>query len=112
MPRGDRTGPAGMGSMTGRRVGFCAGYNAPGFITPGYCGAGYGRGCGRGYGRGMGYDRGAGRGISRMGYGPSNIIQTGKFDDKAVMTDQVRFLEEELEIARKQLAEIEKADGK
>lgn len=108
MPRGDRTGPAGMGSMTGRRMGFCAGYNAPGFMTPGYCGAG----CGRGYGRGMGYGRGAGRGIGRMGYGPVNSVQTVKFDDKGVMTDQVRFLEEELEIARKQLAEIEKADGK
>jgi hypothetical protein len=31
MPRGDGTGPAGMGPMTGRGAGFCAGYHAPGF---------------------------------------------------------------------------------
>ena len=35
MPRGDRTGPAGMGPMTGRAAGYCAGYAAPGFMNPG-----------------------------------------------------------------------------
>ena len=34
MPRGDGTGPAGMGPMTGRRAGFCAGYATPGFLNP------------------------------------------------------------------------------
>ena len=34
MPRGDRTGPAGMGPMTGRAAGYCAGYAAPGFMNP------------------------------------------------------------------------------
>jgi len=34
MPRGDRTGPTGMGPMTGRAAGFCAGYPAPGFMNP------------------------------------------------------------------------------
>jgi hypothetical protein len=34
MPRGDRTGPAGMGPMTGRAAGYCAGYPAPGFMNP------------------------------------------------------------------------------
>jgi len=31
MPRGDRTGPDGMGQMTGRGLGYCAGYDSPGF---------------------------------------------------------------------------------
>lgn len=31
MPRGDQTGPMGMGPMTGRAAGFCAGYQTPGF---------------------------------------------------------------------------------
>jgi len=53
MPSGDRTGPAGWGPMTGRRRGYCAGYNAPGFVSPGP-GMGYGRGGGRGLGRGWG----------------------------------------------------------
>lgn len=44
MPRGDGTGPMGMGSMTGRALGFCAGYPHPGFA------AGQGRRMGRGFG--------------------------------------------------------------
>ena len=34
MPRGDGTGPAGMGPMTGRAAGYCAGYSIPGFLNP------------------------------------------------------------------------------
>jgi len=34
MPRGDGTGPNGQGPMTGRRMGFCAGFNMPGFMNP------------------------------------------------------------------------------
>lgn len=33
MPGGDRTGPAGLGPMTGRAAGYCAGYPAPGFTS-------------------------------------------------------------------------------
>lgn len=53
MPRGDGTGPLGQGSMTGRAAGFCAGYNAPGFMNAGL-GGGFGRGRGF-WGRGRGY---------------------------------------------------------
>jgi len=34
MPRGDRTGPGGMGPMTGRAAGFCAGYSVSGYMNP------------------------------------------------------------------------------
>jgi len=55
MPRGDRTGPWGLGPRTGRAAGYCAGYPVPGFMnpTPGF-GRGYGRGYGREFGRGWG----------------------------------------------------------
>lgn len=33
MPGGDRTGPMGMGPMTGRAAGRCAGYGAPGSMN-------------------------------------------------------------------------------
>ena len=89
MPRGDRTGPAGLGPMTGRAAGFCAGYPMPGYMNPatgragfygvgtpvvGPYGAGYGmpygnrvnlwlrRSFGFGFGRGLGRGRGWGRG--------------------------------------------------
>ena len=53
MPGGDGTGPAGMGPMTGRAAGYCAGYPVPGFMNPiaGQGSWGYGRGM-RGGGRG------------------------------------------------------------
>ena len=94
MPRGDRTGPAGMGPMTGRAAGFCAGFPVPGYINPilgraGFYSSGmavnkpyaagfygYGMPYGgwavqrfrRGFGFGGGFGRGRGRGRSRFGY--------------------------------------------
>ena len=51
MPAGDGTGPMGMGPITGRAMGYCSGFQAPGFAN-----AGFGRGfAGRGavpFGRG------------------------------------------------------------
>ena len=62
MPWGNGTGPAGMGPMTGRGAGFCAGYSVPGYANP-VGGGGYGFGFGRGGGRGRG-----GGGGRRSGY--------------------------------------------
>ena len=53
MPGGDGTGPGGMGPMTGRAAGYCAGYSAPGYMNP-IAGRGYG-----GWGRGGGGRYGA-----------------------------------------------------
>jgi len=51
MPFGDGTGPAGLGPMTGRAAGYCAGYPVAGYMNPipgrGYFGGGFGGG-GRG----------------------------------------------------------------
>jgi hypothetical protein len=50
MPGGDRTGPAGMGPMTGRAAGYCAGYPGPGYVSPApMWGSGWGGGRGRGW---------------------------------------------------------------
>jgi hypothetical protein len=92
MPRGDRTGPSGMGPMSGRAAGYCAGYAVPGYMNSyggrpaagaplayppawgpaaypdgQYGGAGYPaygrfRPMGHGFGRGRGGGRGRGRG--------------------------------------------------
>jgi len=43
MPLGDGTGPRGLGPMTGRAAGYCAGYPVPGYMNP-IPGFGYGRG--------------------------------------------------------------------
>jgi hypothetical protein len=34
MPGGDGTGPRGVGPMTGRAAGYCAGFPVPGFANP------------------------------------------------------------------------------
>jgi len=50
MPGGDGTGPMGMGPMTGRAAGYCAGYPVPGYMNPlGRRFFGFGRGGGRGW---------------------------------------------------------------
>ena len=46
MPNGDRTGPDGRGPMTGRGMGYCNGFQTPGFMN-----SGFGRGFRRGFGR-------------------------------------------------------------
>ena len=53
MPFGNGRGPAGIGPMTGRGAGFCAGYPVPGYANTipgrGFGGVGFGRGGGRGH---------------------------------------------------------------
>lgn len=62
MPRGDGTGPIGLGEMTGRGVGYCAGYEMPGYGNP-IPGRGFGAGFGGGARfRGLEFTRGAGFG--------------------------------------------------
>lgn len=65
MPRGNGRGPQGMGPMTGRGAGVCAGFGTPGYgnRAGGGFGFGGGFGCGRGGGRG-----GFGRGYRNMFY--------------------------------------------
>jgi hypothetical protein len=95
MPRGDGSGPAGMGPMTGRAAGHCAGYGVPGYMNPyggrvaasrfmayppqwspgvypagpygsgGYPAYGRFRSLGRGFGYGLGFGRGRARGRGR-----------------------------------------------
>ncbi|MGQ9672255.1 MAG: DUF5320 domain-containing protein [Candidatus Aminicenantales bacterium] len=67
MPLGDRTGPWSLGPMTGRAMGYCAGFPFPGFRSRGY---GFGRRFrfGRGFSRALGL--GIGRGWRRAGFLP------------------------------------------
>ncbi|MCD6153485.1 hypothetical protein DRQ29_02850 [bacterium] len=120
MPGGDRTGPAGMGPMTGRAAGYCGGYQAPGFANPigGFGrGAGFGRGGGWGYrnqfyATGLtGWQRGAygypyyGR-VTPYGtpYGPAATKQ----QELDALKGQAEYLEDSLEGINKRIAELEK----
>lgn len=71
MPGGNGTGPMGMGPMTGRAAGYCAGYPAPGFANPvsPRLGLGFGRGRGRGLRGFTGYPYFGFGGMPYAGYG-------------------------------------------
>jgi hypothetical protein len=121
MPRGDRTGPTGLGPMTGRRAGFCAGFGMPGYTNP-VPGRGFGMGFGRGRGawsRGFG---GGGRGWRNMFYASSQpgwmrfgaVTPVGDSDpelEKKTLQNQADYLQNELDSIRKRLEEIDKEAG-
>jgi len=104
MPRGDGTGPAGMGPMTGRGAGYCAGYAAPGFARPGF-----------GRGMGMGFRRG--RGGYRMQYMPPvypdnpapPAVDMTPEENVQMLKNQAAQLSQTLENINKQIAELEKS---
>ena len=115
MPRGDGTGPAGFGPMTGRRLGYCAGYGRPGYMTPGF---GWGRGFGRGWGRGFGWRGWWGR---YWGY-PADYFSPFQYstrvptaaeekeilkEEKEVLTDELEVLKEEMKAIEERLKELE-----
>jgi len=98
MPGGDRTGPLGMGPMTGRGAGFCAGYRLPR------------RAFGMGFGRGRGFNRMFGfAGIPAWpyyeypNYGSANVPAV---DEKEFLSKQADFLENQLEQVKKHLKEL------
>jgi Family of unknown function (DUF5320) len=113
MPRGDRSGPNGMGSMTGRGSGFCNGFNAPGYMNSG---AGFGRGRGRGrgigggqYGYGAGYGAGRGYGLAAAPYAVPMAPVEGysKGAEKGYIENEVSFLKNQLKALEGRLADMQ-----
>ena len=111
MPGGDRTGPRRLGSMTGRGLGCCTGYDAPGFTK----GSGMGRGRGWSQGRGFGYGRGGGGGYRPLIYTPihasypSRIPQPISPENQLVMLKQEKeYLELEMKGMKSAIDEISK----
>ena len=118
MPGGDRTGPTGMGSRSGRAAGFCAGYGMAGYtnVAPGG-GGGMGFGRGRGFGgRGVG---GGGHGWRhrfhatglpgwmRFGGYPIPQLEPDQELEKQDLKNQAKALQSELNMIEKRLGELE-----
>jgi len=117
MPGGDRTGPAGLGPMTGRALGYCAGYDSPGYMKgPGMgFGRGWGRGGGFGYGRGFWYGRGRGWGYRAPIYAPvypsyqTGIIPTVTPENQLNLLKQEKeYLESQIDGMNNAIADISK----
>jgi len=106
MPRGDGTGPRGLGPMTGRAAGYCAGYSTPGFANS-YGGR---MGMGRGYGRGFGF----GYANQVPYYNPP--VYGGSYYQPSIepkqeigaLSNEANMLKEQLEAINKRIAELEK----
>ena len=139
MPGGDGTGPGGMGPMTGRAAGYCAGYSMPGFMNP-IPGRGFGFGRGRAFGRGLGMGFRGGRGSFGgfragwagygavpygvpYGYGASPVPYGGTMgvpygvtptsqQEMDALKGQSEYLEDALDGIRKRIAELEKEEKK
>lgn len=98
MPGGNRTGPLGMGPMTGRGAGFCAGFAAPAFMKS--MGAyGIGRGYGRGFRRMYGF-------MGFPNYGGAYTPELRATEEKEFLNNQVNFLENQLLQVQKRLQEL------
>jgi hypothetical protein len=115
MPFGDGTGPMGMGPMTGRAAGFCAGYGMPGYMNPGF-GRGFGRGFwGRGRGGGRGWRRrawafgypGWGYPVGPMAYGPAAAPSTEQ--ELVALKQQAEYMQGTLQEINERIKELEKA---
>ncbi|MEE9525811.1 MAG: DUF5320 domain-containing protein [Candidatus Woesearchaeota archaeon] len=91
MPNKDKTGPEGMGPMTGRGLGPC--------------GSGQARGFGRGQGRGMGYRR---MGFRQVGF--AQPVELTKEQENKILEAEKAELEAKLESIKKKLFPNKKVD--
>lgn len=111
MPGGDGTGPAGMGPMTGRAAGYCAGYRVPGYANPvgGRRPFGFGRGAGRGF-RNRYYATGV-PGWRRAPYGwdapQGYYAQPDSQEEMQFLRDQADFLKKQLEDVQNRISTLE-----
>lgn len=97
MPRGDRTGPLGLGPRTGRGAGYCAGYPVPGFMNP------YGFGRGTGFGLGWGW-----RWVPPFYPTPSPFYAPSPAQEAAFLKAQAEALKESLRRIESRLKELDK----
>ncbi len=114
MPGGDRTGPLGQGSRTGRGLGYCTGNPAPGFTAGS---GGWGRGWGGRFGGGFRGRRfgGYGRGWGAWAPAAYPYPYSGAPDPEAerrTLQDQATFLQRQMDDIQQRLASMEKATGR
>ena len=131
MPGGDGTGPMGLGPMTGRAAGYCAGYDVPGYMNPipgrggwGRGRGGWGRGGGRGFrnrfwATGMTGPQRAAMGMAPYGAGPYGMPPYPAFTPPTrdqqleALKAQAQYFEDALSDIRKQMDDLkaEKTDA-
>ena len=124
MPKGNRTGPQGQGSGTGRAAGYCEGNDSPGYVNR-ETGFGFGRGRGHGHGgRGWrhqlqatgktGWERAQSDLPSGGGVAPTAANASGPPEENTEaqqLRQQLGALQDELTVVQQRLHQLEnKAD--
>ncbi len=121
MPGGDGTGPSGLGPMTGRAAGYCAGYPVPGYMNPipGRGRGGFGRYWGRGRGRGRGgFGRGFGwpgafypyaYGTAAYGGYPYAAAEVTPQQEASMLKEEARAMQDEIKAINERISELESA---
>lgn len=114
MAYGDGSGPASMGPMTGRGLGFCAGYGQPGYMAPLP-----GRGAWHYGGRGMsarGFGGGGGRGFRNRFYATgltgwqqayAGYAAAAPEQELDALRNQVKFMEDSVRKTQERIQELE-----
>lgn len=107
MPRGDGTGPAGMGPMTGRAAGYCAGFAAPGYANSASR-LGLASRRGRGAGRSRGLTRTARMQIPVRPVAPQGGPQQGPVQQRENLSrdQRIQALENQLAALEEQLGRL------
>lgn len=116
MPRGDGTGPNGLGPMTGRAAGYCAGYQVPGFMNNAVPGRGFGRGFGwgRGYGRrfvpnyGLNYQTAPFAPNNGVGYNSPNNPNYNNTGAEVTKENEIDYLKNTAQALKEELKAVEK----
>jgi len=127
MPFGDRTGPTGLGPMTGRSDGFCAGYPMPGYMNPmpgrgfrpfggrGWFGSGRGRGFRNSYwATGLtGWQRAAMGFPGAYGFAaPVPPNEPTREQELSALRSQIKFMEDSIKAAQESIQELEREKDK
>ena len=123
MPRGDGTGPMGLGPMTGRAAGYCAGYAIPGYMNPvpgrGYFGRGrgfFGRGGGRGrrnwyYAAGFPGWAGTSMGMPAFEGAYPYAAEVSPEQEADILKNQADILKRQLDDVQSRISILEKAQA-
>lgn len=101
MPGGDKTGPSGMGPMTGRQMGFCTDHDHPGYVI---------------HNSNFRSFRGeSGRGGNRrrwFNYGNNPFDNIPVASEKTLIANEINVLKDQLSALEKRLSGINKGENK
>ncbi len=102
MPRGDRTGPFGEGTKTGRQMGYCVGNEQPGSV---YQNPNMGRGYGKQFRGGFDHGRGPGFGFR---HGQARFYQRSlaHVSEKTLIENEIRTLKDQMSALEERLSQI------